>query len=76
MVHRTHRSLTVEHHSLMNGLVRTVLDWVVSDQSLEPEFHSMRIAEVEMKGPNFHSVPMDEGSVEAVPISVRTSEAE
>ena len=76
LVHKTHRSLTVEHHSLMNGLVRTVLDLMVSDQSLEPEFHSMRIAEVAMEGPNFYSVLLDEGAVEAVPISVKTSEAE
>ena len=56
---------------------------MVSDQSLEPGFHYMRTARVEMPGADFHSVLMNGRSVEVVgrsvevvPTSVRMSEAE
>ena len=39
---------------------------MVSDQSLEPEFHSMRTAGVEMSGADSHSVLMNGRAVEVV----------
>ena len=72
-----HRILTDAQHllDLRNGLVQTVLDLVVSDQSLESELHSVLTAEVAMEEQKFHSMLMDEGAV-ALPISVKRSEAE
>ena len=56
LVQKMHPIPEAECHLQMNELVPNLM---VSDQSLEPELHSMWAAGVEMAGAYSHSVPMN-----------------